>query len=168
MLGVLRKPAWVSAASALGSALLVATLAYGMPINLALISTVYGAAYGVFPIAWIVFASIMLYRLAVDTGKFEILKDSVGTLTDDRRLQAMFIAFSFGAFIEGAAGFGAPVAISGAMLAGLGFDPRRRHLYARQPAPVAFGSIGIPVITLANGPACPCSRSAPDSGRLSR
>jgi hypothetical protein len=123
MLGVLRKPAWVSAATALGSAFLVSALAYGMPVKLALLATVYGAAYGLFPIAWIVFASIMLYRLAVDTGKFEILKDSVGTLTDDRRLQAMFIAFSFGAFIEGAAGFGAPVAISGAMLAGLGFDP---------------------------------------------
>ena len=75
-----------------------------MPVKLALISTIYGAAYGLFPIAWIVFSSIMLYRLAVDTGKFEIIKDSVGSLTDDRRLQAMFIAFSFGAFIEGAAG----------------------------------------------------------------
>ncbi|MGE3888358.1 MAG: L-lactate permease, partial [Vicinamibacterales bacterium] len=103
------------------------------------------------PIAWIVFASIMLYRLAVHTGKFEIIKDSVGSLTDDRRLQAMFIAFSFGAFIEGAAGFGAPVAVSGAMLAGLGFNP----FYAAgicllaNTAPVAFGSIGIPVTTLA-------------------
>ena len=168
MLGVLRKPAWVSAASALGSALLVATLAYGMPINLALISTVYGAAYGVFPIAWIVFASIMLYRLAVDTGKFEIIKDSVGTLTDDRRLQAMFIAFSFGAFIEGAAGFGAPVAISGAMLAGLGFDP----FYAAgicllaNTAPVAFGSIGIPVITLANVTGLPVLALSAMVGRL--
>src|SRR5687768_17653334 len=94
----------------------------------------------------------MLYRLAVETGKFEIIKDSVGGLTNDRRLQAMFIAFSFGAFIEGAAGFGAPVAISGAMLAGLGFNP----FYAAgicllaNTAPVAFGSIGIPVTTLAN------------------
>ena len=77
---------------------------YGMPARLALISTLYGAAYGIFPIAWIVFSSIMLYRMAVDTGKFEIIKESVGGLTSDRRLQAMFIAFSFGAFIEGAAG----------------------------------------------------------------
>src|SRR5205823_2288674 len=119
---------------------------------LALLSTVYGAAYGIFPIAWIVFSSIMLYRLAVDTGKFEIIKDSVGGLTNDRRLQAIFIAFSFGAFIEGAAGFGAPVAISGAMLAGLGFSP----FYAAgicllgNTTPVAFGSLGIPVTTLAN------------------
>ena len=93
MLGALRKPAWMAAVSALLSALLVSLTVYGMPARLALISTVYGAAYGLFPIAWIVFSSIMLYRLAVDTGKFEIIKDSVGGLTDDRRLQAMFIAF---------------------------------------------------------------------------
>jgi len=123
MLGVLRKPAWMSAVTALASALLVSLVVYRMPFNLAIISTIYGAAFGIFPIAWIVFASIMLYRLAVDTGKFEIIKDTIAGLTSDRRLQAMFIAFSFGAFIEGAAGFGAPVAISGAMLAGLGFNP---------------------------------------------
>src|SRR6266576_2529282 len=152
MLGALRKPAWAAASAALVSAFAVAIVVYGMPVRLAVISTIYGAAYGLFPIAWIVFASIMLYRLAVDTGKFEIIKDSVGGLTDDRRLQAIFIAFSFGAFIEGAAGFGAPVAVSGAMLAGLGFDP----FYAAgicllaNTAPVAFGSIGTPVITLAN------------------
>jgi lactate permease len=151
MLGVLRKPAWMSALSALASALLVSLVVYGMPAKLALISMIYGAAFGLFPIAWIVFAAILLYRLAVDTGKFEIIKDSVGGLTNDRRLQAMFIAFSFGAFMEGAAGFGAPVAISGAMLAGLGFNP----FYAAgicllaNTAPVAFGSIGIPVTTLA-------------------
>src|SRR5207248_5997382 len=129
-------------------------------VQLAVISRLYGAAYGLFPIAWIVFASIMLYRLTVDTGKFEIIKDSVGGLTDDRRLQAIFIAFAFGAFIEGAAGFGAPVAVSGAMLAGLGFNP----FYAAgicllaNTAPVAFGSIGIPVTTLAGvigGPNAP-------------
>jgi lactate permease len=152
MLGVRRTPAWMAAVSALVSALLVALVAYGMPLQLAVVSTLYGAAFGIFPIAWIVFASIFLYRLAVDTGKFEIIKDSVGGLTNDRRLQAMFIAFSFGAFIEGAAGFGAPVAVSGAMLAGLGFNP----FYAAaicllaNTAPVAFGSIGIPVTTLAN------------------
>src|SRR5262245_62066217 len=100
MLGVWRKPSWASALGALGAAVVVALVVYGMPPRLALISTVYGAAFGLFPIAWVVFSSIMLYRLAVDTGKFEIIKDSVGSLTDDRRLQAMFIAFSFGAFIE--------------------------------------------------------------------
>ncbi len=168
MLGVLRRPAWMSAVSALVAALIVSLFVYGMPIQLALLSTIYGAAYGLFPIAWIVFSSIMLYRLAVDTGKFEIIKDSVGTLTDDRRLQAMFIAFSFGAFIEGAAGFGAPVAVSGAMLAGLGFDP----FYAAgicllaNTAPVAFGSIGIPVTTLANVTGLPVLHLSAMVGRL--
>ena len=168
MLGVLRKPAWMSALAALASALVVSLFVYGMPVKLALISMIYGAAFGLFPIAWIVFASIMLYRLAVDTGKFEIIKDSVGGLTNDRRLQAMFIAFSFGAFIEGAAGFGAPVAISGAMLAGLGFNP----FYAAgicllaNTAPVAFGSIGIPVTTLANVTGLPALSLSAMVGRL--
>ena len=142
MLGVLRRAAWMSALTALASALLVSLAVYGMPLKLALLSIVYGAAFGIFPIAWIVFAAIMLYRLAVETGKFEVIKASVGGLSKDRRLQAMFIAFSFGAFIEGAAGFGAPVAVSGAMLAGLGFNP----FYAAgicllaNTAPVAFVS----------------------------
>src|SRR5262245_28460883 len=169
MLGALRKPAWMAATAALISAFVVSLAAYGMPVRLAIISTIYGAAYGLFPIAWIVFASILLYRLAVDTGKFEIIKDSVGGLTDDRRLQAMFIAFSFGAFIEGAAGFGAPVAVSGAMLAGLGFSP----FYAAgicllaNTAPVAFGSIGIPVTTLANVTGLPLLSLSAMIGRLS-
>ncbi len=168
MLGVLRKPAWMSALAALVSAFLVALAVYGMPAQLAVVSTLYGAAYGLFPIAWVVFASIMLYRLAVDTGKFEIIKDSVGALTDDRRLQAMFIAFSFGAFIEGAAGFGAPVAVAGAMLAGLGFNP----FYAAgicllaNTAPVAFGSIGIPVTTLAGVTGLPVTALSAMVGRL--
>ena len=168
MLGVFRKPAWMSALSALVSALLVALAIYGMPAQLAIISAIYGAAFGIFPIAWIVFTSIMLYRLAVDTGKFEIIKDSIGGLTTDRRLQAMFIAFSFGAFIEGAAGFGAPVAVSGAMLAGLGFNP----FYAAgicllaNTAPVAFGSIGIPVTTLANVTGLPVAPLSAMVGRL--
>src|SRR5207247_1941984 len=166
--GALRKPAWMAAVSALGSALLVALAVYGMPAQLALIATVYGAAYGLFPIAWIVFTSIMLYRLAVDTGKFEIIKDSVGGLTSDRRLQAMFIAFSFGAFIEGAAGFGAPVAVSGAMLAGLGFDPffAAGICLLANTAPVAFGSIGIPVTTLATVTGLPVLALSAMVGRL--
>jgi lactate permease len=168
LLGVWRKPAWMAALSALASALIVSLAVYGMPMKLAVISTLYGAAYGLFPIAWIVFSSIMLYRLVVDTGKFEIIKDSVGNLTNDRRLQAIFIAFSFGAFIEGAAGFGAPVAVSGAMLAGLGFDP----FYAAgicllaNTAPVAFGSIGIPVTTLANVTGLPVLALSSMVGRL--
>ena len=168
MLGVWRKPSWMSALAALASALIVALTVYGMPVQLALMSTLYGAAYGLFPIAWVVFSSIMLYRLVVDAGKFEIIKDSVASLTDDRRLQALFIAFSFGAFIEGAAGFGAPVAVAGAMLAGLGFDP----FYAAgicllaNTAPVAFGSIGIPVVTLAGTTGLPLLSLSAMVGRL--
>ena len=168
MLGVRRKPAWMAALTALAIAFVLALVAYGMPARLALMSALTGAAYGLFPIAWIVFSSIMLYRLAVETGKFEIIKDSVGGLTNDRRLQALFIAFSFGAFIEGAAGFGAPVAVSGAMLAGLGFSP----FYAAgiclmaNTAPVAFGSIGIPVTTLAGITGMPVLPLSAMVGRL--
>src|SRR4029079_4953154 len=115
-----------------------------------------------------VFSSILLYRIAVDTGKFEIIKDSVGGLTNDRPLQAVVIPFSFGAFIEGAAGFGAPVAVSGAMLAGLGFSP----FYAAgicllaNTAPVAFGSIGIPITTLSNITGLPLLPLSAMVGRL--
>ncbi len=168
MLGVARKPAWVSSLTALLSALVVSLAIYGMPFKLAMISTLYGAAYGLFPIAWVVFASMMLYRLAVETGKFEIIKDSVGSLTNDRRLQALFIAFSFGAFIEGAAGFGAPVAVAGAMLAGLGFNPffAAGICLLANTSPVAFGSIGIPVITLANVTGLPVHALSAMVGRL--
>src|SRR5437762_1078325 len=168
MLGALRKPAWMSAMAALASAFAIALAAYGMPVQLTVMSTLFGAAFGLFPIAWIVFSSIFLYRLAVDTGKFEIIKGTIGGLTNDRRLQALFIAFSFGAFIEGAAGFGAPVAVSGAMLAGLGFNP----FYAAgicllaNTAPVAFGSIGIPVTTLANVTGLPVMALSGMVGRL--
>jgi len=168
MLGIRRAPSWQAAGAALISALLVALGVYGMPLQLALLSTVYGMAFGIFPIAWVVFASILLYRIVVDTGKFEIIKDSVGGLTNDRRLQALFIAFSFGAFIEGAAGFGAPVAVAGAMLAGLGFSP----FYAAgicllaNTAPVAFGSIGIPVTTLASVTGMPVMPLSAMVGRL--
>jgi lactate permease len=150
MLGVRRKPSWMAALTALASAWVMAVFVYHMPVPQSIAATIYGAAFGLLPIGWIVFASILLYRLAVDTGKFEIIKDSVGALSDDRRLQALFIAFSFGAFVEGAAGFGAPVAVAAAMLAGLGFSP----FYAAgicllaNTAPVAFGSIGTPIITL--------------------
>jgi len=169
MLGVIRKPAWMAAVSALAAAFVLALIVYGMPVQLAVMSTLNGAAFGLFPIAWIVFSSIMLYRLAVDTGKFEVIKDSVGGLTNDRRLQALLIAFSFGAFIEGAAGFGAPVAVAGAMLAGLGFSP----FYAAgicllaNTAPVAFGSIGIPVTTLAGITGLPVLLLSAMVGRLS-
>jgi lactate permease len=129
-------------------ALLVAVVVYRMPVGLALASTLQGALYGLFPIGWIVIAAVFLYRITVETGQFEIIKNSIASITEDRRLQALLIAFSFGAFLEGAAGFGTPVAISAAMLVGLGFEP----LYAAglcliaNTAPVAFGSIGTPIV----------------------
>ena len=151
MLGVLRKPSWVAGLSALGVAFVLAVGVYGMPVPQAGAAMVYGAAFGLFPIGWIVIASLILYRVTLDTGKFEIIKDAIGSLSDDRRLQAVLIGFAFGAFIEGAAGFGTPVAVAAAMLTGLGFSP----FYAAficlvaNTAPVAFGSLGIPVVTLA-------------------
>ncbi|GAB6157795.1 lactate permease LctP family transporter [Desulfotomaculum varum] len=127
----------------------VAVFVHGMPAQLAIWSSIYGALYGLFPIGWIVLTAVFLYQLTVKSGQFEIIKDSIAAITDDRRLQALLIAFCFGAFLEGAAGFGTPVAITAGMLVGLGFNP----LYAAglcliaNTAPVAFGGIGIPIIT---------------------
>ena len=151
LLGVKRKPSWVAGLSGLVVAMILAIGVYSMPVPQAGASMVYGAAFGLFPIGWIVIASLILYRVTLDTGKFEIIKDSIGALSDDRRIQAVLIGFAFGAFIEGAAGFGTPVAVAAAMLTGLGFSP----FYAAficlvaNTAPVAFGSLGIPVVTLA-------------------
>jgi L-lactate transport len=152
LIGVMRKPAWVAATSGLATALVVAVFFFEMPLGLAFSATTYGAVQGLFPIGWIVYWAIVMYRVTLDTGKFEIIKDSIGGLTADRRLQAMLIAFAFGAFIEGASGFGAPVAVAAAMLAGLGFSPffAAGICLLANTAPVAFGSIGIPITTLAN------------------
>ncbi|MBU8580765.1 L-lactate permease LutP [Bacillus paralicheniformis] len=131
-------------------ALALAVFVYGMPAHQAVMSASQGAVYGLLPIGWIIVTSVFLYKLTVKTGQFEIIRSSVLSITDDRRLQALLIAFSFGAFLEGAAGFGAPVAISAALLVGLGFNP----LYAAgicliaNTAPVAFGAIGIPIIAV--------------------
>ena len=151
MIGILRKPAWMSALAGLGTALVVAIAAYGMPADLAVSSALMGAAFGLLPIGWIVYWAVVLYRITLETGNFEIIKDSIGGLTTDRRLQAMLIAFAFGAFVEGAAGFGTPVAVAAAMLTGLGFSPffAAGICLLANTAPVAFGSIGIPVVTLA-------------------
>lgn len=129
-------------------ALLIAMFIYQMPINLALLSVGHGALYGLFPICWIVVTAVFLFNITVKSGQFEVIKHFMATITDDRRLQALIIAFSFGSFLEGTAGFGAPVAITAAMLVGLGFNP----LYAAgicliaNTAPVAFGAIGTPIL----------------------
>ena len=143
--------AHVAALAGLATALLLAILVYGMPTKLAAISAVYGAAFGLFPIGWIVLNAIFVYDVTVHTGQFEVVKHTIAGLADDRRIQVLLIAFSFGAFIEGAAGFGAPVAITAAMLIGLGFRPLPAAGLSLigNTAPVAFGSLGIPIITLA-------------------
>ena len=129
-------------------ALLIAIFVYHMPVDLAALATLYGGAFGLFPVCWIVITALFIYNMSVKTGQFEVIKNSLASISDDRRLQALLIAFSFGAFIEGAAGFGTPVAITSAMLAGLGFNP----LYAASicllanTAPVAWGAIGIPIV----------------------
>ena len=150
LLGVMRKPSWMASLIGLATAMLVAATFYGMPAGRLLAAATNGAAFGLFPIGWVVFAAILLYRVTVESGKFEILKDSVGNLTGDPRLQALLIAFAFGAFVEGAAGFGTPVAVAGAMLAGLGVAPFRAAAICllANTAPVAFGSIAIPITTL--------------------
>jgi lactate permease len=168
LLGILRKPAWMASLAGLGAAVLVAAAVYHMPLGVLASSVACGAAFGLFPIGWIVFNAILLYRVSLESGNFEILKDSIGHLTGDRRLQALLIAFAFGAFLEGAAGFGTPVAVAAAMLTGLGFEP----FYAAgicllaNTAPVAFGSIGIPVATLALTTHLPLDRLSAGVGRL--
>lgn len=132
---------------ATGIAMLIAILVYGMPVKLALLAAGHGALYGLFPICWLVIMAVFLFNITVKSGQFEIIKHFMGSITSDRRLQGLLIAFSFGSFLEGTAGFGAPVAITAAMLVGLGFNP----IYASgicliaNTAPVAFGSIGIPI-----------------------
>ncbi|PYT29903.1 MAG: lactate permease [Acidobacteria bacterium] len=168
LLGVLRKPAWMASLFGLGAAAAVALSVYGMHAGTMVSAIAYGAAFGLFPIGWVVFTAILLYNITVETGKFQVVKDSVGRLTDDRRLQALLIAFAFGAFIEGAAGFGTPVAVSAAMLAGLGFSP----FYAAgicllaNTAPVAFGSIATPILTLAGITGLPLDRLSAGVGRV--
>ncbi len=168
MIGVLRKPAWVAGLSGLLVAVVLALIVYGMPLPLVVSSVSMGAAFGLFPIGWIVFWAVVLYRITADTGNFEVIKDSIGGLTADRRIQAMLIAFALGAFIEGAAGFGTPVAVAAAMLTGLGFSPffAAGICLLANTAPVAFGSIGIPVITLAGITGLPENELSAWVGRL--
>lgn len=151
LLGIMRKAAWIAGLAGLLVTLLVAIAGYHMPPLLATSAAIYGAAFGLFPISWIIFWAIALFRVTVETGQFEIIRDSVGRLTPDPRLQALLIAFAFGAFLEGGAGFGTPVAIAATMLTGLGFSAFSASAICllANTAPVAFGSIGIPVITLA-------------------
>ena len=143
--------AHIAAALGLVAALLIAVVGFGMPAGMAGATAVYGAAYGLLPIGWIILNVIFLYRLTDEAGLFSVLRDSIAALTPDRRLQLLFIAFSFGDFFEGAAGFGTPVAVTGAMLIGLGFAPLAASGLSliANTAPVAYGALGTPVIALA-------------------
>ena len=169
LLGVLRKPAWMASLAGLAAAVLVAAgrVRHALRTSLPAPSPTAPRSASS-PSAGSCSAAILLYRITLESGKFEVLKDSIGHLTDDRRLQALLIAFAFGAFIEGAAGFGTPVAVAAAMLTGLGFSP----FYAAaicllaNTAPVAFGSIGIPIITLAVTTGLPLDRLSAGVGRI--
>ncbi|MCD5984474.1 lactate permease LctP family transporter [Pseudomonas sp. CDFA 610] len=147
-LAVFRLKGHIAGSITLALSILVAIFAFQMPTDMALAAAGYGFAYGLWPIAWIIVAAVFLYKLTVKSGQFEIIRSSVMAVTDDQRLQVLLIAFCFGAFLEGAAGFGAPVAITAALLVGLGLNP----LYAAglcliaNTAPVAFGALGIPII----------------------
>src|ERR1043165_4272638 len=142
--------AHIAAIVALVTALAIAIVIYGMPAQLALAAAAFGAAFGFMPIGWLIINAIFIYQLSVETGQFTVLQKQIAGVSGDRRIQALLLAFWFGAFIEGAAGFGAPVAISGALMIGLGFKPLEAAKLALigNTAPVAFGSLGIPLTTL--------------------
>lgn len=147
-LAVFRMKGHYAAIITLALSMVVAVFGFEMPVNMVFASAEYGFLFGLWPIAWIIVASVFLYKLTVKSGQFEIIRNSIIKITEDQRIQVILIGFSFGAFLEGAAGFGAPVAITAAILVGLGFKP----LYAAglcliaNTAPVAFGALGVPII----------------------
>ncbi|HUQ89438.1 MAG TPA: L-lactate permease, partial [Vicinamibacterales bacterium] len=150
MLAYWRFAPWKSAIAGAATAFLLAWLVWGMPLSLTVAAFTHGMAYGLWPICWIVFSAVLFYNLSVESGDFDVIRRSLARLTTDRRVQVLLVAFCFGALIEGIAGFGAPVAITASMLAGLGFEPIMAAVLAliANTAPVAFGSLGIPVTTL--------------------
>src|SRR5436190_18721990 len=149
-LGVFRIKAHYAALLGLGTSLIVAIVVFHMPVAMIAASATYGGAYGLFPIGWIVLNVIFLYQLTNERGLFARLRESITDVTQDRRLQLLLVAFSFGAFIEGACGFGTPVAVTGAILIGLGFTPLSASGLSliANTAPVAFGALGAPLIGL--------------------
>ena len=150
MLGGLRVTAWVASLASLALAIVIAVAVYGMPVEQALLAGSEGAAFGFFPILWIVINAIWVYQMTVETGHFDVLRRSFARVSDDQRIQAIIIAFSFGALIEALAGFGTPVAVTSVMLMALGFKPLKAAVLAltANTAPVAFGAMATPIITL--------------------
>ncbi|MGW6259887.1 L-lactate permease [Streptomyces sp. NPDC055085] len=167
LLGGVRMKAHLAGLAGLLAAALVACLAYGMPVGQTLSSAAQGAVFGLFPILWIVVNALWVYRMTVRTRHFDILRRSFGRLSDDPRIQALVVAFCFGALLEALAGFGAPVAICSVMLVALGFDPVRAAVVAlvANTAPVAFGAMGTPVVTLAQVTGLPLDSVASVVGR---
>jgi lactate permease len=151
LLGGVRLKAWWAGLAALLVAIVVAVAVYSMPVGQSLLSASEGAAFGIFPIMWIVVNAIWIYNMTVHSGHFSVLRRSFGTISDDQRIQAVIIAFCFGALLEALAGFGTPVAICSVMLVALGFKPMKAAAVAlvANTAPVAFGAIAIPIVTLA-------------------
>jgi lactate permease len=168
LLAGFRVRAHLCAIAGAAAAVIIAIVAFGMPAQLAVISFLYGGAFGFLKIVWIVIAAVFLYDISVDTGQFEIMKQSIAAITPDRRLQVLLVAFAFGAFLEGAAGFGAPVAIAGAFMIGLGFKPFQAAVLnlIANTAPVAWGAIGTPVHVLAAVTALPESDLSAMVGRI--
>ncbi len=150
MLGVLRVTAWVASLVSLALAIVLAILVYGMPLGQTLLAGTEGAAFGFFPILWIVINAIWVYQMTVETGHFDVLRRSFARVSDDQRIQAVIIAFSFGALLEALAGFGTPVAVTSVMLMALGFRPIKAAALAltANTAPVAFGAMATPILTL--------------------
>jgi lactate permease len=150
LLGVVRMRAWTASLVALAVALVIAIAVYGMPVGQSLLAGSEGAAFGFFPILWIVINAIWVYTMTVQTGHFDVLRRSFGRVSDDQRIQAIIIAFSFGALMEALAGFGTPVAVTSVMLIALGFQPLKAAVLAltANTAPVAFGAMATPIITL--------------------
>jgi lactate permease len=167
LLGGVRMKAHLAGLTGLLAAVLVARLAYGMPLDQTISSAVQGAVFGLFPILWIVVNALWVYRMTVRTRHFDILRRSFGRLSDDPRIQALVVAFCFGALLEALAGFGAPVAICSVMLVALGFDPVRAAVVSlvANTAPVAFGAMGTPVVTLAQVTGLPLDDVASVVGR---
>lgn len=168
MLAVRRSPAWRASFAALAAAMLVAVIVYGMPARLAIAATAYGAAFGFFPIGWIVFAAILLFEVSAEAGCIEAIERSLGAISTDHRVQVLLVAFAFGAFIEGTSGFGTPVAVSAALLAAVGLPPFQAAALClvANTAPVAFGALATPVVTLAGVTGLPLAALSATIGRL--
>ena len=168
VLVVLRQRVWVSACAGMVVAVVAALFVFGMPAPLIGNAALLGVIFGFFRVAWIVIASMFLYSIAVETGQFEVMKHSIASLSSDCRLQAVLIAFCFGAFLEGTGGGGAPVAIAGAFLIGLGFPPFQAAVLClvANTAPVAWGAVGNPIRVLAGVTALPEAQLSAMAGRL--